>query len=257
MGETDSRLTRHCAEDIEFDTIAKVVTALGGIRDDAQPPAGDGIAAFSTLYEIITRNVMETVDEQRARRFADNAFLTELDLQFARRYFDAIRAWEAGDEDRTPKCWSVLFDARSNDHGQANFAACGVNAHVNYDLSFALLETWRKFPPTDRRRADYNLVNDIFRDEMDRLREIFPTILSEVDDDGSWLDRLGNFMSNVLVVYTRRQAWDAAMDVWEYYDPTAPDGGSDYRAAYRRLERDLDIYAWMGGKGMLELRWVP
>lgn len=250
-------LTGHF-EDDEVDTIAKVVAALRGIREAAAaaPDDVDGIAAFSELYGIITQNVLDTVDGTAERTFTDPAFLTELDLHFARRYFAAVRAWEAGDA-ATPACWAVLFDSRRDGFGEANFAACGVNAHINYDLAFALLETWRTHPPTDGRRADYDLVNEIFKEEMDRLREIFPTMLAQIDDDGSMLDDLGNFMSSVLVTWTRSQAWDAAYDVRRHYDETEPDGGAAYRRAHRRLERRLDAFAHLTGRWLLDLERVP
>jgi hypothetical protein len=53
-----------------------------------------------------------------------------------------------------PRCWAVLFDHRDEQTVKhPNFAA-GVNAHVNFDLTFALLETWKSYPPTEDRRHD-------------------------------------------------------------------------------------------------------
>ena len=96
--------------------------------------------------------MLDTVEGRApARAFRDPDFLTKLDLEFARRYLTAIQAHEARDP-TAPACWNVLFDPRRDQHiGHVNYAACRVNAHVNFDLAFALPETWKTFPPTPLR----------------------------------------------------------------------------------------------------------
>jgi len=103
-----------CCSDVA--TIADVVKVLGAIRDasaeDIMRPEVDGISCFSRLYTIITQNVLDTVEGRKPKReFKDPDFLTRLDLEFARRYIAAIRAYEAGRGD-TPKSWDVLFERR-------------------------------------------------------------------------------------------------------------------------------------------------
>jgi hypothetical protein len=140
----------------DVSTIQDVVRVLGAIRDrsaqDVIAPKVDGISCFSRLYTVITQNVLDTVEGRApARAFRDPDFLTKLDLEFARRYLTAIQAHEARDP-TAPACWNVLFDRRRDQHiGHVNYAACGVDAHVNFDLAFALLETWKTFPPTPLR----------------------------------------------------------------------------------------------------------
>ncbi|MCE3549938.1 DUF5995 family protein [Pseudonocardia sp. RS11V-5] len=243
-------LTDCCSE---VTSIPDVVKVLGAIRDasaeDILAPKVDGISCFSRLYTIITQNVLDTVEgNKQERTFQDPAFLTELDLQFARRYLAAIRAYEAG-ERSTPRAWSVLFDRRRDqDIHHVNFAAAGVNAHVNYDLTFALLETWKKYPPTAARRSDYDQVNDIFAEEMDQLREDFGAFLAETRD-GGLLDRFGNSASDLVVRLTRGLAWDAAHDVWQHYDSTQDGGGQKYQDSWadadRRLDRSAQLLGWM------------
>lgn len=230
-------------------TIEDVVQRLEAVRDHATDTAlrgeADGIACFTRLYTVITENVGKTAS---SAGFRDTDFLIRLDVEFARRYFDAIRAY-ARDTDATPRCWKVLFDRRSDpDIGPVHFAAAGVNAHVNLDLAAALLRTWKDFPP-DRegvRYADYNRINDIFAAEMDGLREMFGALLADVED--GWIDRLANRMSDLLVRLTRDWAWDAAMDVWE---------AKDRAAAWRVREPRLDATAELIGIGLLEAPFLP
>jgi hypothetical protein len=237
----------------EIATIADVVAALTAIRDaaaeDITRPAVDGISAFSRLYTIITQNVLETAAGERARSFEDPAFLTLLDLEFARRYLAAIKA----DADGTgaPKAWDVLFRRRRDRIHHVNFAAAGVNAHVNFDLTYALLETWKTYPPNAARRRDYDKVNDIFADEMNGLRDSFEAFLSGVDVDGSLPDRVGNRLSKVLVVWTRWLAWLVARWVWRHH------GRPSFDRVYARTLRRQDRVAAVAGAAILRFRRMP
>jgi Family of unknown function (DUF5995) len=245
----------------DVSSIKEVVAALEKVRDGSAEelvrPEIDGISAFTRLYTIITQNVLDTVEgRKRARTFPDPDFLTRLDLEFARRYLAAIRAYESGAPD-TPASWAVLFDRRRDqDVRHVNFAACGVNAHVNFDLAFALLETWKDFPPNDARHEDYDQINDIFAEEMDELREDFGAFLADTRDGGI-LDKLGNFASDLVVRVTRRWAWDAAEEVWEHYDPDQDAGGRKYQDAYADELKGLDRAASLAGRMLLDAPKLP
>lgn len=235
-------LARIAAKDVT--SIADVVQRLAEIHDHAATTSllgeKDGIACFTKLYHIITSNVLESAT---AGRFSDMACLTRLDVEFARLYFAALRAY-AADTDATPRCWRVLFDRRSDpDIAPVHFAAAGVNAHVNFDLAAALLATWEDFPPDEGgvRLADYRLVNDIFAVEMDGLRELFDSLLSAGEDGALW-DRFANRASDLLLRITRDLAWDEAVDVR---------AAKDRASAARRSGRKLDAIAEILGRGLL------
>lgn len=234
----------------EVQSIAEVVQRLEDIRDYAASTsllgADDGIACFTRLYHIITKNVLETA---AAGRFADKAFLTRLDIEFARRYFQALRAYAVNTQ-AAPRCWRLLFDRRSDRIIRpVHFAAAGVNAHVNFDLAAALLATWTDFPPDNAgvRLEDYRRINEIFAVEMDDLRELFGSALS-AGEDGSLWDRFANRASDLLVRLTRDLAWDEAIDVWE---------ARDRPSAARSSERKLDAIAEILGRGLLEAPFLP
>ena len=42
----------------------------------------------------------------------------------------------------TPAPWRVLFERRTGQIAGVQFAAAGINAHINFDLPFALVATW-------------------------------------------------------------------------------------------------------------------
>ena len=220
-------------------TIAEVAERLGEVYEHARATttAGDdnGIACFSGLYRTITRTIDVTPYE-------DRAFLERLDLEFARRYFVALRAY-AVDRTSPPGPWRLLFDARSHPRVErVQFAAAGVNAHINYDLADALLGTFPDFPPTPARRRDYDTVDDAFKRHMDGLREYYDAPFGGSLWDRTALDRLANLVGSMLVRGTRANAWDDAMDVWRSADRE--------RARAQMLDR-LDGAASFLGRALL------
>jgi len=207
----------------------------------------DGIASFTRLYREITCEIGERDDA--GDFLAPGHFLAELDVQFAWRYFEAIRAY-AEDKGKTPRCWQVLFALRQVPGiPKANFAAAGVNAHINYDLSAALLRTWGLGPPITgahrpQQLRDYDVINEVFAGQMDGLRQEMQTWISQ-GRDGSIPDRMANWMADIVVRWTRQVAWDVATDVWR------PD---DCEGAVARSDKRL--HAMSGDIGAVILR-VP
>lgn len=219
--------------------VEEVVEVLAGIRDVADQLRGegrrDGIACFSDLYHTITQDVLEKYEA--GGLFHCGQFILELDLRFAQRYLDALDAWLHGRA--TPQCWRILFERRQDDHAEWRFAVVGVNAHVNFDLAFALLDVWQDHPDdplatTEEQYADYTAINTIFRDNMDALCEANRapwTRWPEILPDGGIVDRLFNRGGDMLVQRTRDVAWDEAVRLW-------PDRHTE---GYRdRAEAELD-----------------
>ena len=220
-------------------TIAEVAGRLGEVYEHARTTStagdDDGIACFSGLYQTITRTIDVTP-------YKDRAFLERLDLEFARRYFAALRAY-AVDRTSAPGPWKLLFDARSNPRiERVQFAAAGVNAHINYDLADALLGTFPDFPPNEARRRDYDTVDEAFKKHMDSLREYYDAPFGDSLWDRTVLDRLANLVGDMLVRGTRANAWDDAMRVWT---------ARDREKARTRMLAGLDVEASFLGQPLL------
>ncbi|HYH29169.1 MAG TPA: DUF5995 family protein [Pseudonocardia sp.] len=208
------------AGDGAADSIDEVAARLAAIRDHAENTSllgeDDGIASFSRLYHIITRRIG---DMAASGAFRSTPFLVRLDIEFAERYFQALRRY-AEDVGSAPQVWRVLFDNRSDPRvAPENFAVAGVNAHINFDLSCALVATWRHHEPDrdDERGAqfhDYRLINEVFEIEMDPLREDLDSLLSAGPDDAPW-DRGANWIADLVIRFTRDLAWEEAQRVWE------------------------------------------
>ena len=118
-------------------SIPDVVQVLESI--DATCVDGDGLKWFNRLYLQVTKAVQDRVD---AGGFRNPAFLRELDVQFAKLYFDALAATLHGES--CAACWTVMLTVRTNTRiARIQFALAGVNAHINHDLPEALVTTMR------------------------------------------------------------------------------------------------------------------
>jgi Family of unknown function (DUF5995) len=233
--------TQHLTEIVqeEVTTIPDVVDRLtqvyGYALDTTTAGQNDGIVCFTQLYRTITEAVYKETYE-------DLEYLVHLDLEFARRYFRALRSY-AADRASAPRPWRLLFDARSDpDIERVQFAAAGVNAHINYDLADALLATWEDFEPNDARRRDFDKINDMFDRHMDGLRQFYDAPFGKAEDDDTVLDRLSNVISSMLVRDTRANAWNDAMQVWD---------DKDREAARARMLKELEVVASLLGRALL------
>lgn len=174
--------------------------------------SSDGVACFNQLYGVITRRVLQGIEGDF---FADPEFLTVLDVAFANRYFDALRA-SVQEPRGVPKSWKVLIELRSDDRIEPiQFAVAGVNAHINLDLAVALRETYHALgrePSFGSQRVDYEKVNQIFAEEMQSLRQRFQEELERLLDEIA--SPVLNLVGNWSVDAARDAAWALGEHLW-------------------------------------------
>lgn len=221
LEQNEDALREILAED-DPRTVEEVVDRLGRLAETAGrlAPRGkdDGIAVFGRLYLDITERVLD--GWRRGDLFHTGDFIVELDVAFARRYLDALRDHLDGGAE-APGCWALLFDRRQDPEVAVwQFAAAGVNAHVNFDLAFALLDVWEEhetpLATIEAQRADYLAINTIFHAAMDRLIEVNGVPGERFCPDGGPLDLARDFVGDVLVVATRDWAWAHADRYWDH-----------------------------------------
>jgi hypothetical protein len=201
--------------------LAEVIARMEELEARLAP--GDGVRAFNDLYLAVTR---EIAAELGTRDFEDPSFLARLDAVFADFYFRAFAA--AGGADGS-HAWDPLFDARADPHvAPIQFALAGMNAHINYDLSLALVETCEELGTTPRRDSaqfrDYTAVNEILERVQESIKARFATGLVGVADDA--LGRLDDVVAMWKVARARDAAWTHAETLWALRQL------SDLRAAY-------------------------
>ena len=174
---------------------------------------GDGLKWFNWLYLQVTQAVEARV---AAGGFADPAWLAQLDVQFARLYFSALKSSLSGED--TPSCWQVLFDSRN--HGaiaRVQFAVAGINAHINHDLPEAIVATCQ-VTGTDpvsggAHFSDYTALNST----LDSLIESAKVTLN-VRLLGGTLPPISNLEDTIAawnVSAARESAWQNAGHLWQ------------------------------------------
>ena len=182
-----------------------------------EPGETDGIACFNYLYHDITRRVNERLDQHG---FADEPFLTRLDLRFAWRYLDALRTWLT-DPSNAPRAWTALFDRRSDrvHHAAAVRDRGGQRARQLRPGVCSRRHRDRPRPCGAERRKS---ATGLQRHQRHLLRAI-PTLRWHFE--GYWLrlfDKLNGSVDDLLgslaVVASRDAAWVVAERLWQIRD---------------------------------------
>ena len=198
-------------------SVSEVVHRMEDIQAyiESHEPRGqhDGIACFNYMYLAITRRIFDTL---KNRRFVDNGFVAELDVTFANRYFDALRA-SVVEPGAVPESWAALIKRRSDPHlTRLQFAAAGINAHVNFDLGVAVADTCAGLgskPDAGHQHAAYQQINQIFAEEIQNLRQHFEGGLERVLDR-VFFQRVFNKIDDWTMVGIRDVAWEDAEHLW-------------------------------------------
>jgi hypothetical protein len=221
-------------------TIEDVLAVMRAI--EAALPASDGVRWFNLLYLRVTEAV-----QAHAASWADWPFLQQLDVTFAKLYFDAIATWESSPAG-TARSWQPLFQGRHDGKvARVQFALAGMNAHINNDLVIALnrlAQSENQFPSRDGRRyRDFQRVSDVLEQVEIEIQPVFSTGLVGALDVA-----LGD-LDTVLAMWKVRKARDAAWTngevVWHLRE--RPDLQREY------LER-LDHMVGFAGRGLLAPR---
>ena len=227
-------LTRH-PDDVP--AVVEQLTELQRVLDRVPPLLHENpLSDFNRLYLQVTEGVLERL---YAGRFADPAFLSRLDVEFAARYFDALRAWSDASP-RCPQVWAGLFRRIPEPgHHPLPAAGAGINAHVNFDLPFALVTTFDHLgtDPIDDsdQHHDYLQINAIFAEAIPGLRRGYLDKWQLLIDTMN--GRLDDWWQGEAVDYTRNVAWRNAQKLWGMrHDMSATD---KERAHLDRIASDL------------------
>ena len=172
----------------------------------------DGLKWFNWEYLQVTQAVETRVE---AGGFNDPAWLAQLDVQFARLYFSALKSSLSGQA--APGCWQVLFDSRNQDTtARIQFALAGINAHINRDLPEAIVATCQATGTTPDRNGthynDYTALNTT----LDSLIESAKRTLNVRLLGGALppVSRLEDTIAAWNVSAARESAWQNAGHLW-------------------------------------------
>jgi hypothetical protein len=177
----------------------------------------DGVACFNYLYLSVTEGVLTALPQ-----FEHAASVERLAVVFAEYYLSAYRAAKV--EAEVSKAWAPLFESRAK-RGVApiQFALAGMNAHINNDLPWALLQAWEEFGVEPEHgtaeHRDFELVNGILSRVQGEVRATLESGLLR------WLDRvlgrLDDLVASISVARARDEAWERATRWSVSFDPAA------------------------------------
>ncbi len=192
-------------------TIGDVLRILQTI--DATCDGGDGLRWFNWLYLQVTQAVEVRV---ATGGLTDPAWLAQLDVQFARLYFSALKTSLSGRA--TANSWQVLLHSRNQPAiARIQFALAGVNAHINRDLAEAIAATCRVTGTTPDRGgthySDYTALNST----LDALVESAKRTL-HVRLLGRALPPVSHLEDTIAawnVSAARESAWQNAENLWQ------------------------------------------
>ena len=172
----------------------------------------DGLHWFNWLYFHVTKAVEDRID---AGGFADAAYLSLLDVQFAQLYFNALKAFLSNAA--LPACWQTLFMAREETSlARIQCALAGINAHINHDLPIAIVNTCSASNLAPQhgtvQYTDYTSLNSTLDSLIDEAKQTLNVRLpGDVMPDEAQLE---NLIAGWGVSAAREAAWNNAQLLW-------------------------------------------
>jgi hypothetical protein len=221
-------------------SVGEVVALMRSLEEGLPPD--DGVTWFLRLYRPVTEGVEARA--ATAGAFGDPRCVRWLDVVFANMFFRALR-----DSSRkpavVPRAWAPLFEARARPGlAPIQFALAGMNAHINGDLPFALLETWTALGLEPDRESiqyrDFTQVNELLETIEARAKADFATgVLGTVEQA---LGDADDAVAMWKVSRARETAWANAEALWALR--TLPVVKGEFTAA-------LDRLVGFAGRGLL------
>ena len=191
-------------------SIADVLATMGAV--DSLTVNGDGLKWFNWLYFQVTQGVEARV---ASGGFSDAVFLSELDVQFAQLYFNALRNFLSNAA--LPDCWQTLFTQRNQTAlTRIQFALAGINAHINHDLPIALVSTCQLQALSPQhgttQYTDYTSLNTTLDSLIEAAKQALNVrLLGDALPD---LSQLENTIAAWSVSAAREAAWNNAELLW-------------------------------------------
>jgi hypothetical protein len=128
--------------------------------------AADRRAIFASVYTLTTLRMAESID---ANDYTNTDWMKSYQTEFANHYRKAVNAYATQQRSKVPNAWLAAFDAASS--GQTLIiqdVLLGMNAHINYDLAFAI-EKVGISPNTTSRYLDHTRVNAVLGEVGDEI----------------------------------------------------------------------------------------
>lgn len=176
-----------------IDSVSKVIATLIQLDSELAGTALLNLKVFNHAYLIITKNVYT---EMQRGNFVYGDILQQLDVHFAKYYFNAIKDYENGDE--VPKAWDIaLTFYKERKSYQLFYLMLAANAHIQNDLPFSL----QHLVKNENFLSDYQKVGEIINASL-------PEIMRSINNTPFWFSDL------VIKIYIRHMMKKWRMAAW-------------------------------------------
>lgn len=193
---------------------------------DSVCDAQDGLKWFNWLYMTVTEAIE---DRTTSGGFDDVKWIAELDVVFARFYFDAVALNLSGRQ--CSASWNALLAVRNDERiARIQFAMAGMNAHINHDLAVAIVSTCKATNVIPQhgttQYSDYTAVNSTLNSLVDEAKSKLNVRLP--GDPLPAVSHLEDLVAAVDLAAFRETAWVTAQSLWG-----APDAEINFRIGLR------------------------
>ena len=165
---------------------------------------------FNGVYLKVTEMMQDRLSAGGV--FRDDAFITDLDVNFADYWFNAYDG--PGDK---PKAWDPVFTARANSQIlPIQFALAGMNTHIEHDLPLAVVATCTargRSPDSPGVHEDYDTVNGLLASVEAEIRRSFLTEVEKSIDNH--FEPVTHLICSWDIEKARDFAWLTAKTLWE------------------------------------------
>jgi hypothetical protein len=180
-------------------------------------------AIFLSCYQMMTSNVLEAIEQGE---FQDGAWVLEFLNRFAEYYFESLETYER-DPASAPRVWQLAHStARDPRSLPIENLLLGVNAHINYDLVFTLVDQleseWNELSDEERaiRYADHCYVNKVLARTGDSVQdEVLEPAMPGMALIDTLFGPLDELLISRLITQWREKVWQYAVRLLEAESP--------------------------------------
>ncbi len=218
--------------------------------------SGDRRAIFLSCYAMMTANMQTAI---QADKFEDSLWVSNLLHGFAGYYFNALSAYDQQPAS-APAVWQIAFNASRLPHTHVlQNLSLGVNAHINYDLVFALSDIlapeWASLSAEQQksRYRDHCRVNTIISETIDAVQDqVVEPNHPGLELADKLMGPLDEWFTSHLIADWREQVWKNATHLIQ------SEGDSERQIVLqevekRSLERARSILGELGIAGLIDL----
>jgi predicted transcriptional regulator len=188
-------------------TIDEIASSMAALAETDRNQ-GSRRSIFVKLYSIVTSTVRERISQ--GGYFEDDEWAGRYLVAFANLYASARYRYDRGET--VPKAWRIAFRTADQRSGLVlQDLLLGVNAHINHDLAFALVEATIE-PQRQMRHRDHTAVNAILEGltnaSQEKIAALYAPGLRLADELAGPVDEIASAFS---IEHARENAWRQAV----------------------------------------------